>query len=211
MPEPIPPTFASDGFDCPRCGAFAHQVWGPMFANRGGGGLKNVEEWTASYCTRCKRSALWDRESLVYPEASGAPPPHPEMPEAVRFDYEEAADIAARSPRGAAGLLRLAIQKLVNELEPDKNLNDGIGKLVERGLDPTVQQALDIVRVVGNNALHPGEMDVNDSPQTAMALFGLTNEITEAMIARPRRVAALYGTLPEGAREAVVKRDAKGK
>ena len=79
---------------------------------------------------------------------------------------------------------------------------------MERGLDPTVQQALDVVRVVGNNALHLGEMDVNDSPQTAMALFGLVNEITEAMIARPRRIAELYGSLPKGARAAVAKRDA---
>ena len=130
------------------------------------------------------------------------------MPDAVRADYGEAAIIAAQSPRGAAGLLRLAIQKLVNELEPTRDLNAGIGKLVERGLDPTVQQALDVVRVVGNNALHLGEMDVNDSPQTAMALFGLVNEITEAMIARPRRIAELYGSLPKGARAAVAKRDA---
>jgi hypothetical protein len=67
------------------------------------------------------------------------------------------------------------------------------------------------VRVVGNNAVHPGEMDVNDDPRTALALFGLVNEITEAMIARPRRIAELYGSLPEGAREAVAKRDAKSK
>ena len=201
-----PPILGSEAFDCPSCGAFAHQVWRDVVAHQEG----FISAWQVSHCAHCQEYALWDAGALVYPVASQAPQAHAEMPEAVRGDYDEAADIVGRSPRGAAGLLRLAIQKLVLEMEPTSNLNDGIKKLVEKGLDPTVQQALDVVRVVGNNALHPGEMDVNDDPRTALALFGLVNEITEAMIARPRRVAELFGSLPEGAREAVARRDLKG-
>jgi hypothetical protein len=130
------------------------------------------------------------------------------MPAEVKTDYLEARRIVAVSPRGAAGLLRLALQKLIATLDESENLNTAIGNLVKRGLDPTVQQALDVVRVVGNNALHPGEMDVTDDRATALALFGLVNEITEAMIARPARVAQLYASLPAGARDAVERRDA---
>jgi hypothetical protein len=130
------------------------------------------------------------------------------MPESVRTDYDEARDVVARSPRSAAGLLRLAIHKLVGEIDPGTDLNTAIGKLVAKGLDPMLTRTLDIVRVTGNNALHAGEMDLTDDRPRAVALFNLVNEITEAMIARPKRINAMYSALPEGAREQVERRDA---
>ena len=43
-----------------------------------------------------------------------------------------------------------------------KNIDDDIGALVKRGLDARIQKALDVVRVVGNNAVHPGQIDLRD-------------------------------------------------
>jgi hypothetical protein len=73
-----------------------------------------------------------------------------------------------------------------------------------------VQQALDVLRVVGNNAVHPGEFDVTDDTETALALCECLNVIVEQRIAQPKRIELLYSRLPEGAREAIVKRDAPG-
>ena len=70
-----------------------------------------------------------------------------------------------------------------------------------------MQQALDIVRVTGNNAVHPGEMNVQDDQKTAGKLFSLVNLITDVMITQPRQISALYASLPEGARAAVERRD----
>jgi polyhydroxyalkanoate synthesis regulator phasin len=130
------------------------------------------------------------------------------MPPECLKDYEEARRVLPESVRAAAALLRLAVQKLCKELgQKGENLNDDIGNLVKNGLDQRIQQALDIVRVTGNNAVHPGEMNLEDSPEVVEELFKLVNMIVDEMITKPRELADLYKKLPEGAREAVAKRD----
>jgi hypothetical protein len=132
------------------------------------------------------------------------------MPETVRTDYEEAREIAGASPRAAAALLRLAIQKLCIELgESGENINDDIANLVRKGLPVEIQQALDIIRVIGNNAVHPGELQSDDVADVASSLFELTNQIVEERVSRPRKLQALFDRLPQGARDAIEKRDQK--
>ena len=72
-----------------------------------------------------------------------------------------------------------------------------------------VQQALDYCRVIGNNGVHPGEIELNDNPEITNSLFEMINFIVEDRISRPKKVAELYNILPKGALEAVEKRDAK--
>lgn len=59
--------------------------------------------------------------------------------------------------------------------EDSGNLNAGIGNLVGEGLSPKVQKALDVVRVIGNSAVHPGQIDVTDDLDTVNQLFRLVN------------------------------------
>lgn len=142
------------------------------------------------------------------PNGSVAPLPHPDMPEIVVPDYIEARSIVNDSPRGAAALLRLCVQKLCLHLgETSGNINADIGSLVDNGLPVGIQQALDVVRVVGNNAVHPGELSEADIADVATSLFELVNIIVEDRIARPKALDALYLRLPQGARDAVNKRD----
>jgi hypothetical protein len=114
------------------------------------------------------------------------------------------------SPRGAAALLRLAIQKLCLELgEKGRNIDDDIASLVKKGLSPVVQKALDSVRVIGNEAVHPGTLDLKDDVDTASRLFELVNIITEQMVSNPKHVEELYAKLPEAKRKAIEERDGK--
>jgi Domain of unknown function (DUF4145) len=107
----------------------------------------------------------------------------------VRRDFAEARLIFLQSPRGAAALLRLAVQKLCAVLgELGKNINDDIASLVRKGLSVQVQQALDTVRVVGNDAVHLGQIDLNDDPTTAASLFELINMIVDEMISNRRKL-----------------------
>jgi len=134
--------------------------------------------------------------------------PHEDMPADVRTDYEEARQIPANSPRGAAALLRLGIQKLCVYLgESGKTINDDIAALVKKGLPVEIQQALDIVRVVGNNAVHPGELNASDVAAVSSALFDLVNQIIEERISRPKKLQAMFAKLPQSAQQAIKKRD----
>ncbi len=144
---------------------------------------------------------------MVCPDHGTAPPANPDIPEDVLKLYSEAASIASKSPRAAAGLLRLAVQMLCKDLgESGKNINDDIGSLVKKGLPPTVQQSLDVVRVIGNNAVHPGQIDVDDE-RVVSALFSLINVIVEYMVSLPNQIGSLYNALPPSALEQIQKRD----
>jgi hypothetical protein len=90
--------------------------------------------------------------------------------------------------------------------EAGENINTDIASLVRKGLPVQVQQALDVVRVTGNNAVHPGQIDANDS-DVAEQLFPLVNLIVEYQISLPARINEMYEALPEGAREAISRRD----
>lgn len=162
----------------------------------------------ASLCYSCDKYSLWIADDLLYPTNPSEVLPNEDMPEDVKLEFLEAAKIVDKSPRGAVALLRLCVQRLMPHLGlQGKKIDDDIGELVKRGLDGRIQKALDVVRVVGNNAVHPGQIDLRDDKTTASKLFGLVNIIVEAMISTPKHIDAMYGTLPEGALAAIEKRD----
>jgi hypothetical protein len=66
---------------------------------------------------------------------------------------------------------------------------------------------LDVVRVIGNNAVHPGELDIKDNREVVGQLFQLVNMIVDTMISQPKSIEALYSDLGEKARSAIEKRD----
>ncbi len=201
-----PPTFQAGQFHCILCGVYASQQWFDLEIN-----LPTTLEPTSfkgSYCTHCKEWSFWHNEKMIVPSEAPVEPPHHDLPDDCALDYTEARDIFTRSPRAAVALLRLCIQKLLPHLgEAGKNINKDIGELVKKGLPPAIQQSLDVCRVVGNNAVHPGEIDLTDSPEIAQQLFHLINFIVEDRITRPREIEALYNNLPDGALEAIDKRD----
>lgn len=80
---------------------------------------------------------------------------------------------------------------------------------MKKGLPLKIQQALDYVRVVGNSAVHPGQIDLKDDKETAINLFNLINLIADVMITQPKEVDKLFNTLPQGQKDAISKRDNK--
>jgi hypothetical protein len=147
---------------------------------------------------------------MLYPTKSIAPLANKDLPGDCSADFEEARQILMLSPRGAAALLRLIVQKLCVKFgEPGKNINDDIRSLVQKGkLHSEVQQALDVVRLVGNNAVHPGEIQVEDNVDLVGNLFSLINYIVDEMISRPNQRAALFQQMPTKARDAIARQDA---
>jgi hypothetical protein len=203
MSKYYPPKFQEKKFHCIHCGVFSKQHWGPLLLP---GGRSSEFMWCQ--CEHCGKACYWYGQRMIVPSEAPVPPVHVDMPESCLDEYNEARDIVARSPRAAAALLRLCIQKLMVELgEKGKNINDDIGSLVKKGLPVEVQQALDYCRVIGNNGVHPGEIELTDNPEISHSLFEMLNFIVEDRISRPKRIAALYSILPDGALKAVEKRD----
>lgn len=216
----VAPEYAKTAFNCMHCSAYSSQFWSlittkghgtsalPLSVPRYSGDIPDA--YAICWCKHCGHFSFWHNSALVYPNTGEVESPNSDLPSKVTRDYLEAADIVPRSPRGAAALLRLAIQKLCDDLiNEEGDLNYKIGKLVEQGLNKKVQQALDVVRVVGNNAVHPGQIDLNDNPEVAQQLFVLVNMIAQQMITEPAEVDAMFESLPESAKKGIEKRDKK--
>jgi hypothetical protein len=159
-------------------------------------------------CFNCKQIGVWVYDRLIFPPHKTGVQPNADMPADVKKDFEEARGIVDQSPRGAAALLRLCVQKLCHHLgEKGKNIDDDIASLVAKGLNPLIQQSLDIVRVVGNEAVHPGTLDLKDDRETAVRLFDILNVICDQMISHPKTVRSIYAKLPTNKLAGISKRD----
>lgn len=204
MHKAVPPSFETTSFNCPNCHAYSHQIWRDTLDNHNTW-IKNLK---IAYCSHCEKYSLWLNRKMIYPNSTGIALPNRDLEKDIQEDYLEAANIVNKSPRGAVALLRLAIQKLCKQLGEDgNNINNNIASLVQKGLPQTIQQALDIVRVVGNDAVHPGQIDLKDNQEMANKLFELINIIAHVMITQPKEIASLYETLPQEKKEAITIRD----
>lgn len=209
---------ASASFVCPYCAAFAQHLWGTVgklnlvfagntFSSRS---IYDGEILVVACCQVCKREAVFLNRKLIAPNKVDAPLPSADIPQEIASDFEEARQIAHTSPRGAAALLRLAIQKLCPILGATKSeINAAIGELVLAGkITADLQRALDSVRVIGNEAVHPGVMDLQDDLPTVLSLFHLVNFVIEKGITEPKKIAEIYGSLPPNKLAGIVNRDA---
>ena len=165
----IAPNKKLKSFTCPHCNTVSlmeynfHQFQSDINL-RFGNESTTSKKLTIARCENCHNKILWIDNEYIYPDII-TEEANEDMPNSVKQLYDEAGLIYNKSPRAACALLRLAIDRLCNELgETDRDINKNIGALVRKGLPQTVQQALDVVRVIGNKAVHPGQIafDVDD-------------------------------------------------
>ena len=218
MSKYIQPSINLQSFHCPNCGVFSQHTWSNeiyciYIQDRADGGRErasyNLNDYATAKCIHCSDISIWKGQIMVYPLTGKIEIANSDLPEDIQNDYNEAKNIVNISPRGAAALLRLAIQKLCKHLgEKGENINEDIKNLVKKGLPQTMQQALDSVRVIGNSAVHPGTIDLNDKIEIAYALFGFINIICEVLITQPKKIKEYYeNNIPEGIRKNIEKRD----
>ena len=203
------PEFEKAAFNCPHCGAYAHMQW------IGINYRITAIPYNYALCSHCKQISLWTSfkdpflGEMLYPDFGSVPLPAEDMPEDVKKDYEEAAQIFAKSPRGAAALMRLGLQKLCIHLgEEGKNINADIRSLVkQKKLSGDAIKVADTLRITGNNAVHPGQISDEDFDSLAGNMFSLLNAIVEETITNPKRWNNSYEQLPENARNAAEAQD----
>lgn len=217
--EYFPPQLGKGEYHCPYCNVYAKQFYAHLSARTQFSWASVVDEqsmfstdlpknWVVTKCQRCGNVAIWIGENLVHPKRNIAPPPNDDLLQEIKNDYLESASILSDSPRAAAALLRLALQKLCVQLgEKGENINDDIKALVAKGLNPLVQKSLDALRITGNNAVHPGEINLSEQPERVFKLFDLINFIANKLITEPKEIESFYRALPAEALSAVERRD----
>ncbi|MBU0654167.1 MAG: DUF4145 domain-containing protein [Gammaproteobacteria bacterium] len=162
-----------------------------------------------STCNSCSKIALWIDREIIFPRLILVDRPNEDLSEEIKSLYNEASRIYIDSPKGATALLRLALQLLLKQIGKEgKNINNDIKELVSEGLSPKIQQALDLLRVVGNNAVHPGQINLDDNRDIALKLFHLLNYIANELITKPKELDTLYNEIiPESTRLHINQRD----
>ena len=206
MLQHYPPQYGSRNFHCAYCQVYAEQTWfhelraltqqGPSFSY-GPSILIDSENIETSVCSHCNESTLWLSEKIIFPNTGTFPTANSDLPDNVKEkSMPRQGPLLSSLPRAACALLRLAIEMLLNHLGEKGTISQGIRNLVQKkGLDPQIEQALEIVRVTGNNAVHPGKIVFNDI-SNVKPLFDLINIIAEVLITRPKQIQGLYKSLP---------------
>ncbi|PZM87658.1 MAG: hypothetical protein DLD55_00035 [candidate division SR1 bacterium] len=205
----IAPKLDSRAFNCPHCGILTQQEWKDLYYFNYD--AKNLSLWKVCFCGHCSLYSIWYDKKMIFPSTSNIPIPHTDMPESVKELYNEAREIAGKSPRAAAALLRVALEKLTEELgETEGKLNTRIGNLKKKGLPERAIQALDIVRITANEGgSHLGQIDLTgrDNTELVNQLFFLLNFIVEHVISVNNQLDAMYAALPEDKKKGIENRD----
>ena len=140
---------------------------------------------------------------MVHPFSCPVDDPNSDMPDAVKERYIEASKVVGLSPISAAALLRLALQVLLKEILQDESsgkIHTDIQKLMDKPIDSSLVKALDIIRITGNESVHPGTLDLNEDKEDALYLFDLLNMICDQFFTQPRKMHEMYEKMPENKR-----------
>lgn len=206
-------SFGNTSIICPYCHVYAQFDWSVQQKLN-----SKPKEYRliVAKCNSCHLDSVWfqnlqsKEEILMFPDyPSGLDAPNSDMPNNIQQIYIEAAKVLKDSPRASAALSRLAIDQLTQQFSSESSLDTRIADLVSKGLSSKLQKAFDIVRIVGNNAVHPGEIDLKDNQEMAKSLLRLLNMITDNLITQPNQIDKFYNSLPERQLKHIEKRDSK--
>lgn len=204
MNKYIKPFFKGGAFNCPHCRAYSSMQWDD-FCDYSGVTIKGVEGYSffESTCYHCERSVIWylkDKNPKIFFPKEVAIPPEENMPENIKEIYEEASLILGDSPRASCALLRLALQELMKYLKENiqiynglknRNISEDIKEIINIGnfyqeQKEMLEEAMNSIRLVGNKASHPSELDINDNSEIANILFEMINFIVGEIITKPK-------------------------
>jgi hypothetical protein len=232
MKNYIAPKFKSETFTCPHsdCSVLARHSWSICESDDGYSHIKasilrgcsndadfdkQTQELDYKYvwkstCLTCEKISIWFHGNIFYPDSFGIEKPNQDLNQDIQDDYLEAASIVNKSPRGACALLRLAIEKLCNQLIDPSNKKLHLDKKIEllksKGLTERIYKNLLSVRVIGNEAVHCGTLDLKDNLEVTKQLFYLVNRIAEELITNPKNDESMFQSLPDNKAEEINKR-----
>jgi len=224
----VSPQFGLNAFNCPFCGAYSHQRWYeiiyrigryefdmyeleddriPLIIDRDTVETMSRHIMAFSECYSCKGTSTWEHGLMVHPNNYVAEPPNADMPEDMQSLYHEARSIARLSPKSAAALLRLCLEKLLIHIGARKGTIDNmIQDLINKEVitpSGSVRKALDSIRLIGNAGVHPTEINLDEDPKSAFALFKVINFVVEKTITDEKAIEEIYAFVPKEKRDRI--------
>lgn len=232
--------YGAKAIRCPHCNIVAQQEWyqvkfterlveGDYYNNPQLDSYYEVIEGTGAFvygesivrenkilafcmCHSCENYSLWANRKLVHPPKSIVKRPSEFMPDDVKEVYQEASSVFEHSPRAASALLRLALERLLPQVGAEKDsINNMIAQLArEKKIMKKTKEAMDSLRIIGNDAVHVGEMIFDkdrDEKKVALSLFRLLNRIVNETIESENELQEIYNGLPENKLNGIKQRD----
>ena len=181
----IPPAHLAAAFNCPNCGAAANQAWFAASLQQEDKTQGPIQGLDVAVCLQCRSYTLWVSGQLAFPDLGLGILPRAELPERVRNLFGQASRIASVSPSAACALLRLSFQWLCLHAQgkatgpPTESVD-----VAELGLSSPVLESLKEAKVIGSAAVPPGQIDLSDGADLAIALCQLVNLVGSLTLAR---------------------------
>ncbi|WP_263576551.1 DUF4145 domain-containing protein [Acinetobacter pseudolwoffii] len=227
-PSILPKTILDQkSFKCPHCGAFSHMKWENLFFTIYDDQHNEHSVQTRVHqaqCASCEKENIWynNREVSGWVALGSIPRPtddsellrlfpineidnkdipeySSDMPHDVKELYKEAALIFELSPRSAAALIRLALEKLCDHLGvKKKNIKESIEELAKKNIIPIrIAKAADNIRLIGNANVHPGIIGDEVLEDINPAIFTYINLIVNYAITQPKEIEKINSLFPE--------------
>lgn len=146
-----------------------------------------LDDVYVTICDHCHKPTIWlnDNQTLkpVLPSDNQYPSASDKMPQKVKDLYNQAGSIADKSPRAANAMLRSAIEELMYIImKTQGDLNDMIDRAYNKNIITThIKKSLHSIRLLGNNALHPNQIRIEDDVDTN-DIFNIINHIVDVTI-----------------------------
>lgn len=161
-------------------------------------------------CAKCKKASVWAARTMVYPRTSTAPLPNHDLPPDIKKVHTEARAIFDASPRAAAALIRLCLEMLCHQVgAKGGTLNLMIGNLHALGVRQEVIDMLDVGRDIGNDMVHPGQIDPTNTRQEALILFDMLNLIADRLLTEEKKIRSAQSRITDDQRERNESRNSK--
>lgn len=143
-------------------------------------------------CEICQETSIYNAKTgeKIHPKTTSIKKPNNDMPQNIKDLYIEASSVFELSPRSALAIIRLALDLLCIEL--GANNKDSLYNKVEwlyneNVINSEIKELAHGVRGLGNDAVHPRNIDDQIDKNDAELVFELLNIIVEEKITKVNR------------------------
>lgn len=149
--------------------------------------LKNNDDmYLIKQCQNCYKISFYDpiNNKIIHPYIEYNMNPNEDLSDDIKDLLIEASHIVNSSPRAAMALLRLALDKMINNLLSDEDQSKNLKKKInivftKYNISEKIKDIAHSIRGIGNESVHPGTIMDNVDREEVLFVFDMINLIAE--------------------------------